>query len=257
MKILKYKKGKKNEYKVLTDTKEYIIYDDIIIKYELLLKKEINDQEWDKLIKENNLLKAYYTGLDIISKRLKTEKELKTILNKKGYSSKEIEYSLNKLKEEGYLEPKTYIVAYIHDAITLNVIGENKIKDELEKRGFKEQEILEELNKIDHEIYLDKIKKYINKKLKGNTKSANLFKQKIMIDLIHKGFRQEDIMGFLEKLDIEDNLKEVEKIIDRLYNKYINKYDLYTTKMKIKNYLYTKGYQNIDMDKYLEKNSYK
>ena len=41
MKILKYKKGKKNEYKIMTDEGEYILYDDIIIKYELLLKKEI------------------------------------------------------------------------------------------------------------------------------------------------------------------------------------------------------------------------
>ena len=31
MKILKYKKGKKNEYKILTDDGEYILYDDIII----------------------------------------------------------------------------------------------------------------------------------------------------------------------------------------------------------------------------------
>ncbi len=41
MKILKYKKGKKNEYKILTDEKEYTLYDDIIIKHELLLKKRL------------------------------------------------------------------------------------------------------------------------------------------------------------------------------------------------------------------------
>ena len=29
------------------------------------------------------------------------------------------------------------------------------------------------------------------------------------------------------------------------------KYDLYTTKLKIKNYLYTKGYQNIEIDNYI------
>ena len=42
MKILKYKKIKGNEYKIITDKEEYKLYDDIIIKHELLLKKEIN-----------------------------------------------------------------------------------------------------------------------------------------------------------------------------------------------------------------------
>ena len=45
MKILKYKKGKRNEYQILTDEKEYTLYDDIIIKHELLLKKEITKKE--------------------------------------------------------------------------------------------------------------------------------------------------------------------------------------------------------------------
>ena len=97
MKILKYKKGRKNEYKILTDEKEYILYDDIIIKHELLLKKEINPQEWDLILKENNLLKAYYEGLKAINTKLRTEKELKAILTKKDYQTKEIAYALDRL----------------------------------------------------------------------------------------------------------------------------------------------------------------
>ncbi len=51
MKILKYKKGKGNEYKIYTDKGEYRLYDDIIIKHELLLKKEINDKEFNSILK--------------------------------------------------------------------------------------------------------------------------------------------------------------------------------------------------------------
>lgn len=57
MKILKYKKGKRNEYKIITDKGEYTIFDDVIIKYELLLKKELKEQEWNKILKENNYYK--------------------------------------------------------------------------------------------------------------------------------------------------------------------------------------------------------
>ena len=79
MKILKYKKGKRNEYQIITDKGEYVLFDDMIIKYELLLKKELKEQEWNKILKENQLLKAYYESLKAINKKLRTKKELKNI----------------------------------------------------------------------------------------------------------------------------------------------------------------------------------
>ena len=252
MKILKYKKGKKNEYKILTDEKEYVLYDDIIIKYELLLKKEISKKEWDTILKENNTLKSYYEGLKAINTKLRSEKELRDILKKKGHQSSEIDYALKRLNEEGYLNHKVYIEAYIHDALTLNIVGENKILKDLENLGFHNKEIKEELDKIDKSIYNEKIKKYIDKKLKANKKSANEFIKKITLDLINKGFNKEDITRYLNTLEIEDNEEEIAKIINKLYNKYINKYDLYTTKMKIKAYLYSKGYININIDEYIK-----
>ncbi len=255
MKILKYKKGKRNEYQILTDEKEYTLYDDIIIKHELLLKKEITKKEWGSILKENNLLKAYYEGLKAINTRLRTEKELNTILKKKDYTSTEINYALQRLEKEGYLNHKIYIESYIHDALTLNIVGENKISKDLEKLGFTEEEIRKELKKIDKNIYLEKIKKYIDKKLKANKKSANEFKQKITLDLINKGFAKEDITNYLSTINIEDNEEEISKMVNKLYHKYMNKYDLYTTKMKIKGYLYSKGYTNIDIDKYLKRAS--
>ena len=152
MKILKYKKGKKNEYKILTDDGEYILYDDIIIKHELLLKKEINKKEWDSIIKENNLLKAYYDSLKLISTKLRTAKELKSLLSRKKYLTKEIEYAIKRLEEEGYLNHQVYIEAYIHDALTLKLVGEKKIASELESLGFKNDEINTYLRKVDPNI---------------------------------------------------------------------------------------------------------
>ena len=253
MKILKYKKYKGNEYKILTDEKEYILYDDIIIRHELLLKKEIKNQDWESILKENNLLKAYYDGLKAVSTKLRTEKELRALLKKKNYQSTEITYGIKRLEEEGYLNHKMYIEAYIHDALTLNVVGENKILKDLENLGFSSKEIEEELKKVDPQIYQEKIKKYIDKKLKVNKKSANEFMKKITYELINKGFNKSDITAYLSTLTIEDNDEEISKIVNKLYQKYINKYDLYTTKMKIKAYLYSKGYNNIDIDQYLKR----
>ncbi len=255
MKILKYKKIKGNEYKIITDKEEYKLYDDIIIKHELLLKKEINKKEWEKILKENNILSAYYVCLKAINTKLRTEKELRTLLSRKEYNNNEIDYALKRLNKEGYLNHQTYIDAYIHDMLHLNQVGEKKIYQDLLHLGFNSKEILDQLNKVDKKLYQEKIAKYINKKLKANKKSANEFIKKTTIELINKGFLKEDITNYLSTLDIKDNELELEKLILKLYQKYINKYDLYTTKTKIKQNLYLKGYKDIDIDEYLKRAS--
>ena len=243
MKILKYKKSNGNEYKIYTDKEVYTLYDDIIIKYGLLLKKEISEKEFTSILNENNKLQAYYVALKNIETKLRSEKELKIILQKKEFNSENINYALERLNKEGYLDHNIYIEAYIHDKLLLNTEGESKILKDLEDLGFKYEEIIPLLNKID---------KYILKKLKSNKKSALEFKNKIMHELINKGFSKEDIQNILSNIDISNNEDEISKIVNKLYQRYSGKYDEYTTKLKIKNYLYQKGYTNIDVEKYLK-----
>lgn len=253
MKILKYKKDKQNIYKVTTNKGEYKLYDDIIIKNELLLKKEITDKKWQEIIKENNQLKAYYDAIKSISIKMRTECEIENILKKKEYTEDEINVTIKKLKEGKYINHEVYIEAYIHDHLALYIEGEKKIEKDLLKLGMTKKEISPYLDKIDKSIYQDKIKKYIEKKLKTNKKSKNEFKRKILSELINKGFNQEDINTYLDNIKVEENIDEIKKIINRLYQKYIKKYDHNTTILKIKNNLYQKGYTSIDIEKYLDK----
>lgn len=244
MKILKYQKGKSNSYKITTDKKTLMLYDDIILKYGLLLKKEISPSELKKIEEENNILASFYDAMKILNTKMRTEKEIKELLKKKGYQTKEIELTLKKLKTDGYLNNKQYIEAYIHDHLALYLEGENKIKKDLIALGLKEREITPFLEEISPSIYEEKIEKYITKKAKVNKKSVNEFKKKIMIDLINKGFKKEMIAPYLENLELEENKEELEKLIQKLYKKYRKKYDEDTTKLKIKRDLYAKGYHN-------------
>ena len=252
MKILRYKKYKNNEYIIITSKGEYKLYDDIIVKYELLLKKEISEKEFANILTDNNFLNAYYTALKLISTKMRTEKEIFEILQKNEFKKEEIEYTIKRLKNEKYLNNRIYIETYIHDHLCLKTEGANKIHKDLINLGFNDLEILPVLSNIDKEIFKDKISKYIDKKLKTNKKSINEFKRKTLNELINKGFEKDDINNYLNNLNIEENEKELEKLILKLYNKYIKKYDLYTTKLKMKNYLFQKGYNDINIDIYLE-----
>ncbi len=49
MKIQKYIKDRQNKYKVVIDDEEYILYDDVIVKYNLLLKSEIDNSSFEEI----------------------------------------------------------------------------------------------------------------------------------------------------------------------------------------------------------------
>ena len=53
MKINKYKKVGKNKYKVYFDNNEIILFEDVILKYDLLLLKDVSLELLDKIIDEN------------------------------------------------------------------------------------------------------------------------------------------------------------------------------------------------------------
>lgn len=83
MKIQKYIKDKQNKYKVVIDDEDYILYDDVIIKYNLLLTSEISESEFKEIISYNDELKSYYDSIKYINRRLRSEKEMRDYLEKR------------------------------------------------------------------------------------------------------------------------------------------------------------------------------
>ncbi len=243
MKIKKYKKDKSNKYKVLIDDEEIVLYDDIIIKYNLLMKSEIDVSTYNEMIKENSLLLGYYEAIKYITKKMRSKKEIEEYLIKKGLNSKEIKETIKKLEDNKFINEDIYLKAYINDQINLTNNGVNKIKKNLLKLGLDNNKIDDYLSKIDECIFLDKIDKYIEKKIKFNKNTSSyMLKNKIIIDLINLGFNKEDIISELNKFEIDDKEAynhEYEKIKKSLEKKYTGD----ELKFKIKEKLYKKGFR--------------
>ena len=82
MKIGKYTKLKSNKYSVVFDDITVKLYDDVIVKYELLRLKEIDEKQFKEITEYNDKLEAYYKSLKYITKKLRTEKEIYKYLDK-------------------------------------------------------------------------------------------------------------------------------------------------------------------------------
>ena len=242
MKIVNYKKTKSNVYEITLDNNDKInLYDEIILKYNLLLKKEINLSLLNEMINENKYYELYNKALKYLSTKMRSEKE---IYNKfKEYEHRDILQVITKLKEQGYLNDGEYIKAFINDAINLKMIGYNKIKNDLLNLGFKEEDILLYLDKVDQEIWQNKIAKLADNMIKHNHKySLYLLKQKIISNLISKGFSKENIMEYLDSLDIQVEEAIYNKEFNKLKSKLSSKYSGEQLEFEIKKRLKAKGF---------------
>ena len=110
MKIIKFKKDKGNKYKIYLDNDLIIdLYDDVIIKYNLISNKNINNKLFEEITTYNTFLDGYYKAIKIINKRLRTKKEIENYLTKQNIKKEEINKIINLLEKDNYLNQDLYI----------------------------------------------------------------------------------------------------------------------------------------------------
>ena len=245
MVIEKFKKMANNRYKIIFDNSELITYDEVIINNNLLYKKEIDNDLYEKILEENKYYDLYNKCIKLISNKMRSVEEIIKYLKKEDTSSKDIESIITKLTNIGLLNDSRYTKAYVSDKIKFTSAGPYKIEKELIDLGIDENIIKKELTNISLEEIRNKISKYINMKLRKNKYSEYIFKQKVINELINLGYSRDIILEELESIHIESNIT---KDYNKLYNKLSKKYDDKELYINIKNKLYQKGYTKEEID---------
>ena len=243
MKVSKIIKDKSNKYKVIIDGNEYILYDDVLLKYSLGLKNEIDKSTLDELLSYNDFLTYYYMSLKYIQNRLRCEKEVRTYLSKKNVDKNIIDKVIKKLYKDSYLNDYVYIKSYINDCLNLSDKGPLKIKQELIKLDLDISLIEDTMDTIISKVDINKrIENIISKKIKLNKdKGSNYLKRKILFSLVNLGYNKEVILSVLNSISFNDS-ELIKKEREKAYNKYSKKYSGYELDLKVKSYLYRKGF---------------
>ncbi len=244
MKILKYKKLSSNKYKVFFDNGENItLHENIIIKYNLLISKEIKDSEFDNIIKDNNYYSIYELALKYIDTKMRCESEVRDYLKKKNISDKNIDQIIEKLKYEGFINEKLYVKSFISDKVRLSGFGLNKIRNELLNLKIDKNIIEEEIINYPKEEIIENLNKLIDKKIRNNKNyGESVLRQKIISEFLNKGYNREDIVNILDSKDLY-NEDLYDKEYKKLYNKYSNKYPESQLDYIIRQKLYQKGFK--------------
>ena len=243
MKIEKIVKLKNGKYKLYLDSKDVITtYDEVILKNNLLFNKEIDNELYSKIINENNYYELLDSCIKRISKRLRSEKEIKNYLEQKTNDIHLIEYIINELKQNNYINDILFTKAYLSDKLTLTNSGINKIKSELYNLGIEEEIINDVVENNNIKNDYKKLENMIKKKIKLNNKySNNYLKQKILNDMINLGYDREEIINIIDQ-NIKDDKDIYEKEYKKLYEKLKKKYQGKELEYQINQRLYRKGF---------------
>ena len=222
MKVLKYKKVSGSKYSLQLDNGDSIkLYDNTIIYYDLLRKKDISNL--DEVCKYNREIEAYYKSISYLNKKMRTTKEIRKYLE--DYPSKTIDNTIERLSKEGYLNDQQYLKVFISNQIGITNNGPYKIVSKLVGLGFDKDEVLEELENYDRSIFISKLEKLVQKKIDSNTKySGSHLKEKVLIDMINNGYDKKDIMDVLNNISISVDSKILEKEYNKAFKSLSKKY---------------------------------
>ena len=246
MKVNKFKKVGKNKYKVIFDNTELVLFEDIILKYELLTRSDIDVDLIDKIIEENRWYEAYDMALSYIEVKMRNKNEIIKYLERKMYDRKVIDDVISKLEDLGLLDSKQYISAYINDKVNLSNDGPYKIKNSLIDLGFDENDINDYLYKIEYKVWSNKLDKIISKKKNiMKSKSYYMFINKMKTDLYNLGYDKDMIEDKLSHINYESDA------LNKDYEKCLKKFKGDKTKMI--NSLLRKGYSYEEINHLIKK----
>ena len=243
MRIIRYQKRGKNKYNLELDNgKELLLYEDVILKFNLLIKKEISCEDLIDIDKYNQECDVYFVALNNIKAHYKSIYELRYFLLNKDYPVELIDKVVDKLIRQGYLNDRNYSKSFINSRIITSNKGPLFIEKELLDKKVDYNIIKEELVVFDRELQEEKIKKIIDKEIKSNrTKAGIVLKQKIYNNLKVLGYDISLINMIINDYSFGNNEELARKEYHKLYQKYSRKYSGKELENKIREKLYLKG----------------
>lgn len=199
MKIEKYELTKKNIYNVYLSNGEVLeLNGKVITDNELLIKKDIDNELYDKLKRDNTICILADTSVKYIDRRLRSINELRDYLKNKEEDTIIIEEVIDKLIDYKYLDDDRFTKAFIKDKLNFTNWGDYKIKNELKRLGVNEEIIYNNMTSIDDNIYYERINKIIDKDLSTNKKYSGIkLKNKIYNHLLTLGYSKEKVISII------------------------------------------------------------
>ena len=248
-------KGKKA---TLTIGKEKVILsENAFAEFRLYEGKEISESELKKIKDYAALDDLYGYALRLLSMRAYTAHEIRVKLQAKEEGVEPVRKVIFRLKKNGLLDDEAYAKAYLEDAYEIKLIGEKKIRYELDKRGI-EMDIINGLpfSETKEKEGAMRFLKLLEKRYSAIPNAAK--RNKAINGLCSRGYSLEiakEVASTISPNGREEEISLLEKDFARAKARYARKYQGYELRQKLTAYLLGKGYSYEDI-KHMEEDEY-
>lgn len=182
---------------------EIILHFDIVLKYSLKNGLEVNNETYQSIIYDNNLLKAKNLAYTFASYKMRTELEVEKRLKQKGYDTKIITECINFLYEFKLLDNEKYANLFVKEKSLSKNWGKIRIKNELLSKGIDEYIIQNAIeNFFPNTESFEKVLKIAQKKFDTLQKrhDEKKSKQLLFAFLARRGFETNIIKEIIENI---------------------------------------------------------
>jgi regulatory protein len=171
-------------YNIFVNEKFAFSLDEVqLLKLGLKKGQEFAPEKLDELKNESDFGKNYIRTVDLVSRRLRSEKEIRDYAFRKQWSKENLEKVIVRLYERGYLNDERFAESFVRSKVNLKNYSRRKLDLELMKKGIEKsirEKVLAESEDIDE---LATLKKLITKK-----KNHYENEQKLIAHLARQGF---------------------------------------------------------------------
>ncbi|MEZ7571120.1 recombination regulator RecX [Streptococcus anginosus] len=250
MKITKIEKKKRLYLLELDETEKLYVTEDTIVHFMLSKGMNITEQDLKEIQEYAQFSYGKNLALYHLSFKQRTVKEVNDYLRKHNMEEETIVHVIDNLKKDNWLDDAKYTHSFIHSNLLSGDKGAYALKQKLMQKGIAASIIDDELHQHDFTNLAETVAQKLLKKYQGKLPTKALH-DKILQQLINKGFSYEEAKVAYQNLTIEDddgNQQELlYKELDKQYRKYSKKYDGYDLKQRLTQALARKGYDFSDI----------
>lgn len=179
-------------YNIYVDGKYSFSLDELqLVQNGLHSGLEISEAQLEQLKSESDFGKNYIRAVDLISRRLRSEREIRDYAFRKQWTKSNTERVIERLKARGYLDDRRFAELFFSSRHQSGRYSLKRIRLDLVKKGIS-SDIIDDLCQAngDSAALLKLIKKRINKYDDEN---------KLIAYLARNGFRYDDIKAALDR----------------------------------------------------------
>ncbi|MGT2847409.1 recombination regulator RecX [Streptococcus massiliensis] len=250
MKITKIEKKKRLYLLGLDQDQQLYITEDTIVRFMLSKDKEITAEELTEIQSYAQFSYGKNLALYHLSFKQRTTKEVRDYLTKHEIDETIREQVIDNLLADNWLNDRKYAETFIQSNLLSGDKGAYVLKQKLSQKGIAASILEELLQDTDFSSLAQKAAQKLLKKYENRLPQKAL-QDKIIQNLINKGFSYSEAKEAFQHLNIEQDEEEQEallfKELDKQYQKYSRKYQGYELKQRLTQALARKGYDFSDI----------